>query len=94
MKQYTFEYTDSKLLLILVGIFLLILISILALLRYIIPVTGVNLGAVIVLGLPALVVWLLRKRLKKNVVADLNSSFVNFDFGDRIENIAFKDLQS
>lgn len=94
MKQYTFEYTDSRFMLVLVGIFIAILVALLSLMRYIVPAVGINLASVLVIGLPALVVWLLRKRLTKYVLADIDTFSVKFDFGDRMENIDFANLKS
>jgi len=94
MKHYTFEHTDSRFLLILIGVFFALLIALLACMQYLIPVFGQNIGFVLIVGIPAVVVWLFRGRLKKFVLADLNSSSVKFDFGDRVETIAFHDIKS
>lgn len=94
MKHYTFEYTDTKYFLKLAGIFIAILIGLIVCSQYLVLVLGKNGGIILILALPALVVWLLRKGLKKHALADLDTSFVKFDFGDRVEEIDFKDLQS
>ena len=94
MKQYTFEYTDSRFMLVLVGIFIAILVALLSSMRYIVPAVGINMASILTIGLPALVVWLLRKRLKKYGLADVDTSSVKFDFGDRVENIDFVNLKS
>ncbi|TKT93506.1 hypothetical protein [Dyadobacter frigoris] len=94
MKEYSFEYTDQKFLIILVGIFLIMLTGPILFLGSFIPVAGGWLGIGIAIGAPFLVFALNKRKLNKQVTAYLYDTSVQLDFGDYSQQIDFNSLKS
>ncbi|MDQ6478981.1 hypothetical protein [Dyadobacter sp. LHD-138] len=94
MKDYTFEYINQKLLLILFGISVAVLAGLIACMSYLAPVIDKNISFILVLGGPVLIFWLNKGKLKRRCTAHLSSTSVSFNFDDNIENVEFTDLMS
>lgn len=94
MKTYNFEYIDRGFMitLSLVCVLLLVVLSVLA--NFLQPVMGLLPALGLALGLPGMLFWLNKGRIKKRGNGQIDSNALTFRLADRTEEVAFADLKS
>ncbi len=94
MKEYEFEYTDRAFMvtLSLVCVVVLVVLSVLA--NFLQPIIGLVPALGLALGLPGLLFWGNKGRIKKRGSAQLDAKVLRLRLADRTEKIAFADLKS
>jgi hypothetical protein len=94
MKEYTFEFTDTKLLSKIMGVALLIFLVMIFTIGYTLPYLG-TIGAVLfVFAIPVIVVWVNIKKVRKAGTARVHESHAEFFIFDTIERIDYNDIKT
>jgi hypothetical protein len=94
MKVYDFEYTDEKILFILLGICLVVFVALLFCMPYLVPVLGKIPNGLLVIGVPVAIFWFNRKKIKKAGSAFLAEDSLSISLEKGSEEILFSDLKS
>lgn len=94
MKDLKFEYTDSKFTLILLGLSLLSFVLLLIVEREVIELLGVIGALILTLGVPLLIFFLNKKKIKKQGTAMIHDSFSVFRLSGSTVQVDYADIKA
>lgn len=94
MSDYNFEYTDTKFTLKLLGLSFLTLILLLIAMVVTIDLIGIIGSLILAFGVPLLIFFLNKKRIKRYGTANIFDSYTEFKLSDSTQKIEFEQIKT
>jgi hypothetical protein len=94
MKDFTFEYTDTKFTLKLLGLSFLAFVVLLIAMVVTVDLIGIIASIILVFGVPLLIFFLNKKKIKKHGTANIYDSYSEFKLADSTDKVVYADIRT
>lgn len=94
MRDFTFEYTDTKLTLKLFGLSFLIFVVLLVAMIVTVDLLGITGSLILTFGIPFLIFFLNKKRIKKQGTATIYDSYSEFKLAESSHEVVYADIKT